>query len=199
MYNGQSTPSTCRFFLRKPPSQPAFTEDRESCRCLVRHRLARGPRQSESSASAVRIAAAHRRRRGSGARAEESLGGNISRHLHRKMPTFLDKITPRGASLLPNSHHVATGREGSSDSYPRCSAQCGGLRSSGGRRAGPARASRRLVAACGAAAASPPQLRPILARGADAEISPPPSRPPQRRSPTTPSLLARRGSVPPWG
>jgi len=98
---------------------------------------ARGPRQSESSASTVRIAAARRRRRGSGARAEESLGGNISRHLHRKMPTFLDKITPRGASLLPNSHHVATGREGSSDSYPRCSAQCGGLRSSDGRRAGP--------------------------------------------------------------
>ncbi|KAG2619687.1 hypothetical protein PVAP13_3NG127001 [Panicum virgatum] len=59
---------------------------------------------------------------------------------------------------------------------------------------GPARASQRLAAACGTAEASPPQLKPMLARGTAAEISPPSPRPPWRRSPTMSPLLALVGA-----
>ena len=73
-YNGESTSSTCRVFFAENPPRQAISEEREQCRRLVRRRLPRVLRgESTTSATTVRLAAAHRWRGGSAARVGESI------------------------------------------------------------------------------------------------------------------------------
>ncbi|KAG2568182.1 hypothetical protein PVAP13_7NG298124 [Panicum virgatum] len=179
-------------FFAKPPSRPAFTEERERCRRLVRRRLRRVVQgEATSSASAVRTAAARRRRRGSGAH-----GGNRLAGTAEKAAAVAARGAPRGACGRHGCGPSSGGRR--ARPHPCISAPSRSLWGSGslptaaqaharsrrGRRDLPtaAEASTALLAHD----ASPPCSR----TGAGAEISPPPPRPPQRCSPTTPPLLA---------
>ena len=150
--------------------------------------------EATSSASAVRTAAARRRRRGSGAHGGNRLAATVRAIFPKKSPPSLIK-SPRAVLFsyltATMSRQAEKAAAVAARGAPRgaCGRHgCGP--SSGGRRARPRPCISAPSRSLWGSGSLPTAAQAMLARGAAAEISPPPPRPPQRCSPTTPPLLA---------